>query len=161
MRGNMTMVFVDLEKAVDTVPRRLAIAQCNSNITLNHVIQGQTEPEYNVRHCRIESREPEHCTGPHRDASSQPLSGHQLYRTHAGRHVHRSHYINPKKDKDNSLPSNHRGITVASTIEKVFENVYLFATEQTSPTPPLICSLGLALLALLIWPQSLVLMANN
>ena len=39
MRGHMTMVFVDLEKAVDTVPRRLAIAPCNSNITLNHVIQ--------------------------------------------------------------------------------------------------------------------------
>ena len=41
----------------------------------------------------------------------------------------------PKKDKDSSLPTNHRGITVTSTIEKVYENASLIATEQTCPTP--------------------------
>ena len=40
-----------------------------------------------------------------------------------------------KKDKDNSIPSNHRCITVTSPIEKVYENASLFATEQTRPTP--------------------------
>ena len=61
----------------------------------------------------------------------------------------------PKKDKDYSLPSNHRGTTVTSTIEKVYENASLIATEQTCPTPLSDMQFGLALLALLRWPQSL------
>ena len=48
MPGHITMVVVDLDKAVDTVPRRLAIAPCNSNITLNHIIQGRRKLNQNI-----------------------------------------------------------------------------------------------------------------
>ena len=119
----------------DCVRSKGYIAPCNSNITLNHVIQGRRKLNRNktadTAGCKAENLN----IAP---VLTDTLLHNLFLGINSTGHMPEDMYIGaitliPKKD--NSLPSNHRGITVTSTIEMVYENASLTATEQTRPTP--------------------------
>ena len=129
--------FLDICTINECIRSKGYIAPCNSNITLNHVIQGRRKLNRNKTADTAGLKAENLNIAP---VLTDTLLHNLFLGINATGHMPEDLCIGaitsiPKKDKDNSLPSNHRGITVTSTIEKVYENASLIATEQTCPTP--------------------------
>ena len=129
--------FLDICTINECVRSKGYIAPCNSNITLNHVIQGRRKLNRNKTADTAGLKTENLNIAP---VLTDTLLHNLFLGSNSTGHMPEDLCIGaitsiPKKDKDNSLPSNHRGITVTSTIEKVYENASLIATEQACPTP--------------------------
>ena len=129
--------FLDICTINECIRSKGYIAPCNSNITLNHVIQGRRKLNRNKTADTAGLKAENLNIAP---VLTDTLLHNLFLGINSTGHMPEDLCIGaitsiPKKDKDYSLPSNHRGITVTSTIEKVYENASLIATEQTCPTP--------------------------